>query len=217
MARTLTPDGFIAELEAMAGALGPGERRLVALVGPPASGKSTLADAIEARLNQRAGTLAVLGMDGFHYDDEVLVPRGWRPHKGAPHTFDVGGLAAILDRLRRNDEDAIAVPRFDRSIEIARAGARLIPCGVRIVLVEGNYLLFDEPPWDRLANCFELTAMIRLDEGELAERLRQRWVEFGMAPDAMARQIEDNDLPNGRAVYANSRPADVDIVEPPPA
>ncbi|MBL9061149.1 MAG: hypothetical protein JNL31_01195, partial [Tabrizicola sp.] len=42
-------------------------------------------------------------------------------------TFDVGGLYHTLQRMRARDEAEVAVPVFDRKIEIARAGARLIP------------------------------------------------------------------------------------------
>ena len=43
-------------------------------------------------------------MDGYHHDDAVLRARGLLARKGAPETFDVGGLAHMLDRLRRGDE-----------------------------------------------------------------------------------------------------------------
>ena len=56
----------------------------------------------------------------------MATSRGWRPRKGAPHTFDVGGYASALRRIRANDEPFVAVPRFDRDLEIARAGAIII-------------------------------------------------------------------------------------------
>lgn len=207
MSERLSPDAFVERVGAEAAAVPEGERRLFALAGPPGAGKSTLADAIEG-----LDGVAVLAMDGFHFDDEILVPRGWRPHKGAPHTFDVGGLKATLARLKANEEDEVAVPRFDRSIEIARAGARLIPRDVALVLVEGNYLLLDEEPWDGLADLFDLTAMLCPDEETLRARLTRRWTEHGMSAEAMRPQIDDNDLPNGRFVLSRSRPADIAIV-----
>ncbi len=77
------------------------ERILVALAGPPGSGKSTLSSELESALNQEQPEQAmILPMDGFHYDDLYLVPAGLRPRKGAPQTFDVGGFYHILRRLR---------------------------------------------------------------------------------------------------------------------
>jgi pantothenate kinase len=213
--RRLDAEAFGAELATLAGRLAPGDRRIVALAGPPGGGKSTLAATLEAAVNAaHPGAAAVLPMDGYHYDDEILVPRGWRARKGAPHTFDVGGLASMLRRLRRNNEAEVAVPRFDRAIEIARAGARLVPREVRLVIVEGNWLLLDEPPWPTLAPLFDVTAMVRVAEDELRRRLTARWEEHGLDHAAVRAKLEENDLPNGRLVYAASRPADIEIVPP---
>lgn len=188
----------------------PARRVICAIAGPPGSGKSTLAEALVAAINAReAGAAALLPMDGFHYDDLYLVPAGLRPRKGAPETFDVGGLRHVLGRLRARDEDAVAVPVFDRDIEIARAGARLIPRSVRIVVVEGNYLLLTRPPWDSLRPAFDLTVRIDVPESVLRARLAARWAGYGLTPDEIAFKLDGNDLPNGRVVAAESAPADI--------
>ncbi|MBP1805033.1 nucleoside triphosphate hydrolase [Rubellimicrobium aerolatum] len=182
------------------------ERRvLCAIAGAPGSGKSTLAEALVGRLNADApGQAALLPMDGFHYDDLYLVPAGLRPRKGAPETFDVGGLRHTLLRLRANDEDAVAVPVFDRDLEIARAGARLIPASVRIIVAEGNYLLLDRAPWDGLRPLFDATVMIEVPEAELRARLTRRWEQYRLTPEEIAWKLDGNDLPNGRAVRDGS-------------
>lgn len=201
---------FIARLQSLAQSAAQGARQIIALAGAPASGKSTLAEMAERSLNDAMpGICAVLPMDGFHYDDAVLEARGWRARKGAPHTFDVGGLIAMLQRLRANAEPAVAVPRFDRGLEIARAGAVLIEPSVRLILVEGNYLLLKEAPWDGLAPLFDLTVMIESDEETRAARLRQRWLDHNLSAPEIAAKLEENDLPNGRYVYANSREAEL--------
>lgn len=122
-------------------------RTIVAIAGAPGSGKSTLAEALVDGLNARdPGRAALLPMDGFHFDDRVLDALGRRARKGAPDTFDVGGLDHALARLGARDEAFVAVPVFDRGIEIARAGARLIPAETPVIVAEGNYLLLAEPP-----------------------------------------------------------------------
>lgn len=185
-------------------------RLIAALAGPPGAGKSAAAEAVAARLNAAApDTCAVLPMDGFHYDDQLLEPLGWRPRKGAPHTFDVGGLTATLARLRANEEPAVAVPVFDRSIEIARAGARLIPQAVRVVLVEGNYLLLDAEPWWALRPMFDLCAMIAVPRETLAARLTARWRDHGLSPGEAAARVDGNDLPNADLVLAGSAAPDI--------
>ncbi|WP_061930837.1 nucleoside triphosphate hydrolase [Aureimonas sp. AU22] len=185
-------------------------RRIVAIAGAPGSGKSTTAEQLKERLNaRREGVADILPMDGFHYDDLVLNARGHRARKGAPHTFDLDGFRTALERLRADDGREVAVPVFDRSIEIARAGGRIIEPEARIILVEGNYLLLDEPGWRDLGALFDVTVMVEASEEVLIDRLTERWMGFQLEPEAMVRQMEGNDLPNMRLVLAKSRPADL--------
>lgn len=200
----------------LAAAAAGGDRVILALAGAPGSGKSTLAAALAGRLDGLApglaagmapGMAAVLPMDGYHYDDLYLVPAGLRARKGAPQTFDVGGLYHTLLRLRARDEAEVAVPVFDRAIEIARAGARLIPASVPVILVEGNWLLLDRAPWRRLQPLFDLTAMVEVPEPVLRARLRARWEGLGLPEAEILAKLEANDLPNGRLVRDGSVPA----------
>ncbi|WP_103255519.1 nucleoside/nucleotide kinase family protein [Tabrizicola aquatica] len=206
MTRTIDLAGLADEVELRAGL---GDRLIVALAGAPGSGKSTVAEKLVGKLiGRRPGLAAVLPMDGYHYDDLYLVPAGLRLRKGAPHTFDVGGLYHTLKRLRARDEDEVAVPVFDRTIEIARAGARLIPAEVPVIVVEGNYLLLDQAPWDRLRPMFDLTVMVDVPEHVLRARLRGRWDRLGLDEAAIRAKLEENDLPNARLVREASVAAD---------
>jgi pantothenate kinase len=204
-ARQLDLDGLVSRLaEATDG------RRILAIAGAPGSGKSTVAALIEQRLNGIAeGTAAVLAMDGFHYDDGLLEAMGRRARKGAPDTFDVGGLQHMLMRLRANLEEHVAVPVFDRDLEIARAGARLIPRHVRVILVEGNYLLLRDEPWALLRPLFDITVMLEASPETLRERLAARWQRYDLPADVIRQKVEENDLPNGRLVMAQSCEADL--------
>lgn len=190
----------------------PGARRIIGIAGPPGSGKSTLATQIEAALNSRmAGYAAVFPLDGYHFDDRVLVPRGLRPRKGAPETFDVDGFGFMLERLRANAREEIAVPVFDRDIEIARAGASIIPRSVRVILVEGNYLLLDREPWRALT--FDVTVALNVPRDILRQRLVDRWVQHGKSEDEIAAQVDSNDMINVDLVLRSGRPADYVIDE----
>lgn len=197
-------------------ALDPGRRVLCAIAGAPGSGKSTVAEALVGQMNAlEPGAAALLPMDGFHYDDLYLVPAGLRPRKGAPETYDVDGLRHVLIRLRANDEPSVAVPVFDRDIEIARAGARLIPQSVRVIVVEGNYLLLTRPPWNALRPLFDVTVLLDVPEKELRARLNRRWTHYKLTPDEIAWKLDGNDLPNSRVVRKESGPADFRIAPAP--
>jgi pantothenate kinase len=114
----------------------------------------------------------------------------------------------MLSRLKRNEEDEVAVPVFDRDLEIARAGARLIPRAVRFLIIEGNYLLLDRPPWSSLHELFDISITIDVPEDTLRERLIQRWRGYGLNPDEIVAKVDGNDLPNGRLVRTASVKAD---------
>lgn len=182
------------------------KRTMVALAGPPGSGKTTLALKIQNFLNQKeAHVCAVLPMDGYHYDDGYLEAKGWRHRKGAPHTFDVGGLKIMLQRLSENTEEEIAIPLFDRTLEISRAGAQVVPQTARIVLVEGNYLLLNALPWASLRPYFDVTALLDVPPETIRQRLIARWQGFGLPEEEVLAKVEQNDLPNMEAVLQNSQ------------
>ncbi len=191
-------------------ALQRGRRTIVAIAGPPGSGKSTLAAKAAKHLNLGApGRAEVFPMDGFHFDDQLLAGMERLPWKGAPDTFDVHGLAWMLRRLSERRPEGVAVPVFDRDLEIARAGARIIEASTEVIIAEGNYLLCSAAPWSGLHRFFDLSIMIEVPESELRRRLRQRWISFGLDEKDILWKLDGNDLPNGRFVMERSRRPDI--------
>lgn len=184
-------------------------RFILAIAGPPGAGKSTLAEGLLSALEAIApGEAAILPMDGYHYDNAVLAERGLLARKGAPATFDVGGFLRDLGRIRAGDA-GVAVPVFDRDLDLARAAARLIEPRHGVVLVEGNYLLLPEPPWRELAVGFDLSLYLDVPEAELRSRLVARWLAHGLDPEAAVARAEGNDLVNARTVAVSASRADL--------
>lgn len=116
----------------------PGERRMLGIVGAPGAGKSTLCAALAGALGDQA---ALVGMDGFHLANAELLRLGRRGRKGAPDTFDAGGYAALLERLRAEKDQTVYAPTFDRQLEASIGSAVPVPAGTPLILTEGNYLL----------------------------------------------------------------------------
>ena len=183
-------------------------RRLIALAGPPASGKSTLAP----RLAKALGA-AVVPMDGFHLDDSLLGPRGLLTRKGAPDTFDQRGFARFIADLASGGE--IFHPTFDRTREIAIGQSGVIPASCDTVIVEGNYLLLDAPGWRDLAAHWDLSVYLPVEPEVLEQRLIARWLGFGLDPSTARRKALDNDIPNGIRVATALLPPDILYTERP--
>jgi pantothenate kinase len=182
------------------------KRFIVAIAGPPGAGKSTLAEKLCALLPEHSAI--VVPMDGFHYDNVILEERGLRSRKGAPETFDVAGFEHLLKRIRAGEPD-IAIPVFDRNMELARAGAAIVGGDIKFILAEGNYLLLDEAPWFSLAPLFDLAVFIDVPRAELERRLLLRWNEQGRSDEDARSWVASNDLPNVDRVLKRRRAADL--------
>ncbi len=198
----MTPQEIAADILTRAN---PAQRFIIALAGPPGSGKSTLAGELVQVLRSLGPDIGakVVPMDGYHYDDAVLIARGLRQRKGAPETFDAMGFSHMMSRLRTEDE--VAIPIFDRSLELSRAAGDVITAQDRILVVEGNYLLLNHAPWNAIR--YDMTLWLDVPEGELRRRLLDRWAHHGKSPSEAIAWIEGNDLPNIRATRAGSRGA----------
>ena len=184
-----------------------GARSIVAVAGPPATGKSTFAEALlEAITTTTALSAKVVPMDGFHLDNIQLERLGLRHRKGAPETFDFEGFANLLRRIKAA-ETPTYYPLFDRPLDKAIAGAGLVPPETEIVVVEGNYLLLDEAPWRDLSELFDFSIYLDTPIQTLEKRLIQRWFDHDHTEaDARERALY-NDIPNARRVTQNALPA----------
>lgn len=185
-------------------------RLVVAIAGPPGSGKSTLADDLRARLNEAGLNSAVVPMDGFHLDNAVLDRLGLRHRKGAPETFDGEGFVRLVAALRQN-RVPVDVPVFDRALDRVVEGDCAIMPEQRIILVEGNYLLLNEVPWNRLPAMFDMTVFVDPGMDILKDRLVRRWLDNGHTREAAEQRALSNDVPNAQRVLDNSMTADIVI------
>lgn len=195
-----------------------GSRVLAMLAAPPAAGKSTLATFLEHLSSTTEGLVGVqaIGMDGFHrrqeYLDSHLMERAGHEvpmarFKGAPETFDLPLLRAALECVAAGEH--CGWPAYDRTIHDPIDNALRVTGD--IVLVEGNYLLLDEPGWRDLRSLADYTVAIVASPELLRERLVRRKAASGMPWQEAEAFVERSDLYNARTVLDHSVPADLTL------
>ncbi len=192
------------------------QRTIIGVAGPPASGKSTLAESVVQRLNGDNTTAfpmaALLPMDGYHLDNRILESRGLLTRKGAPETFDARGFCDAVKRLKAATRETYH-PRFDRQMDLSIAQSIVIHPETPIVVVEGNYLLLNSKPWDSLAREFAATVFVCPSREAILDRLKQRWLKHGLDVEAAVLRAKGSDLPNAELVIGESRDADMLITQ----
>lgn len=183
-------------------------RVLLGLVGEPGSGKSTVSHHLASQLD-----CPIVGMDGFHLAMDVVERLELVQVKGAPHTFDVGGFIALLERLnRRPPEPTIWAPRYERAIRNPIGSAVPVNADHGIVIVEGNYLLLDDEPWNRIAGLLTACLYLDVDRATRIARLIDRHIAFGKPPDVARDFVMRSDEANARLVAATRSRADLVVI-----
>ncbi len=181
-------------------------RAVLGVCGAPGGGKSTLAAGLASRIGDDA---VVVPMDGFHLDDDELARLALSGRKGAPETFDVDGYVALLSRMRAQTDRTVYAPAFDRSRELAVAGAIAVRPMHRLVVTEGNYLLYDEPGWAEVRPLLDEVWFVEGDPVTRVERLVERHVAHGKPLELARRWTLTSDQANADLVARTRGRADV--------
>lgn len=191
-------------------------RVLVALAGVPGSGKSARAARLAAEVNAALGpgTMAALGMDGFHLPQaarrRMPDPDAAFARRGAPWTFDAPALIARLGALRdAAGHEAVPWPDFRHEIGDPVEGALVVSAATRLVLVEGLYLLHAADGWEALGPLWDerwyLDTPLEVALERLTDRHRAAW---GLTRAEAERRIDANDRLNAEIVARTRDAAD---------
>lgn len=186
-------------------------RFLLGVCGAPGAGKSTIARRIAGELGPDA---VVVPMDGFHLASTVIRDTPLAARRGAPDTFDGAGFVALLRRIRNQRDPVVFAPRYERAIEDPIAGAIPVPMEAGIVIIEGNYLLYPEPPWNNVRGLLDETWYVEhADDRTRIERLVARHVRFGKSESESVRWVHESDQRNAELIAAGRSSADVILIE----
>ncbi|AWG00474.1 nucleoside/nucleotide kinase family protein [Clavibacter michiganensis subsp. insidiosus] len=188
-----------------------GRRAILAIAGSPGAGKTTLARALVACIDARAGdgTAAYVPMDGFHLANATLDRLGRHDRKGAIDTFDGWGVLALVRRIRAETDHVVYAPSFDRAVDEGVAGAIAVDPAVRLVVVEGNYLLVDAGPWGLLRAELDEAWFCATPGDARFSRLVDRHTAGGRDPDAAQAWARDVDGANAVLIEGTRGRADL--------
>ncbi len=189
-------------------------RRLIAIVGPPGSGKSYLASVLSHHLNHKAASeiAVVVGLDGWHYPNEYLDTHTisknkqtitLRSIKGSPESFDAVSAIECLRHIKQGEE--IGYPVYSREIHDPIPNAGKVLNHHEVILCEGNYWLLNELPWKTGIPLFDLRIFIQIELNTIIPALRERHLIGGKTEAEVERQLKV-DMENAERIINYSVP-----------
>jgi pantothenate kinase len=194
------------------------KRIIIGVVGLPGSGKSTLAaKLVEAvNLHTNSHTAVALSMDGFHLTKMALAqfadPVAALQRRGSPWTFDPAGLASKLKELRNSPAKSSTWPDFQHGVGDPVADAIVVEPSVKLVIVEGLYLLHREHGWNLIGlldECWYLDTSMDVSMERLVKRHMASW---GFSREQALERLAMNDRLNTDIVLQSRGQADYFVI-----
>ena len=193
-----------------------GHRVIVYLAGPPGAGKTTMSLLLESLVNVHTNSSAqAVGIDGFHYSLEYLNSHYickdenkilMRDVKGSAETYDFEKLHDKIKALKYND---IYWSGYDRIIHDVVEDVTFIDG--QIIIIEGNWLLLDEPRWRELIQFCDYSIFIDAAWETLISRLTERKIKGGLSAEEAKKFVMRSDAENIRRILNRRLECDVSL------
>ena len=202
-------------------------RILVGVAGPPGSGKSTVMEHVVNSINVMPSSgrrLQAVGvsLDGFHYtraqldtfDDPIDAHR----RRGAPWTFDVPAILEFIHLLQGSKTDLssrvdLAAPTFDHAVKDPVAGGCIITAAADIVVLDGNYVLYDQDGWRDVTQALDFRVFIHVEDAVARVRVAKRHVFADIEPtlESGEKRYDSNDGLNAKLIREHLLPHDFEV------
>lgn len=189
--------------------IGSNKRVVIGVAGKPGAGKSTLTAQLIQNLPPQQ--CALVPMDGYHLSNKQLQRINLLDRKGAHNTFDVDGFVNLLERIVKNPEKDIYYPIFYREIEESYNADGVVLANTKIVITEGNYLLFNQFSWERVRAQLDEIWYLKIDDDLRRERLISRNQFHGKNFEESYKRVHGSDEINAQVVDKTIEFADVII------
>jgi pantothenate kinase len=108
----------------------------------------------------------------------------------------------------------VYAPEFNRSLNESVGSAIPVPASVRVVVVEGNYLLLPEPPWAGVRPLLDLVLYVDAPTPTRVEALLRRQRSRGLDRDAAHDWVHRSDEANAALIATTRERADRVLVRP---
>lgn len=195
-----------------------GDRLIVFLAAPPATGKSTLVNFLSWLSGEQEGLTPVqsVGLDGFHYHQDYILSHTvtqkdgtvlpMKSVKGSPETYDVEHFTDKLEAMKQGN---VLWPVYSRQLHDVVEDQ--IEVTGDIILVEGNWLLLKEGKWDGIWNLADYTVFIGAEEASLRDRLISRKMKGGLTKEEAEAFYLTGDGVNVRRTLEGSREGNLNL------
>ena len=180
-----------------------GAGAVVAVDGPDAAGKTTLADELADRLGHRGAPTVRVTLDGFHRPAAARRARGsLSPIGYVEDSFDLAAFADdVLEPLGAGGDRMIVTARHDWRTDAAVAPDPVHVPEEACVLVDGVFLHSPE-----LADRWDASVFVYADPEVVLARARARDADAFGGPAEVERRYAARYLPGQALYFARDRP-----------
>lgn len=188
------------------------KRLLIAIGGPPGSGKGRIASKVAKLVNQSGISCSVISIDGCsqasHNDTSSILPKspGW--------TFKGAAAVDVVQQIQKQTTEANDIKSpFALHVEDVDSHALNVAGDASIVIFEGLYLLCEDLPWARISSMVNERWFVEIDPDVGRQRVIKRFLDTGFETDyeAACTRYDENDVFNAEFINRTSKARDVTI------